>query len=266
MFLVPDDSVHVFDMKWETINSSDLRKMCTWVLGGRATFIAKFFKNLWLLENALDKIIKLNLFTWTIESIRQIQEERIPKCDCPHSGKGCHGFDGCFDEFSVVEVVQLLFCCASKQTRAKAACRGFSWGCWTTTRPLVRLSVSSVGWKGSCCAHDSRMWNWKPRYTPIISPTTLVHPLEYIWLFGVYGGTSSCSLRNDQEYPLPVLPFLSAHFVSRVPTPLRSEDSRYGVWGMDREWRYTFYDSDFVKENLWKIARSWVCNVYGLGR
>lgn len=52
--------------------------------------------------------------------------------------------------------------------------------------------------------------------------------------FSGYMG-ASCSLRNDQEYPLPVLPFLSAHFVSRVPTPLRSEDSRYGVWGMDRE-------------------------------
>lgn len=85
------------------------------------------------------------------------------------------------------------------------------------TRPLVRLSVSSVGWKGSCCAvHDSRMWNWKPRCTPIISPTTLVHPLEYIWPFGVYRGAArhlaACAMiRSIRSLFFPIPLRISSH-------------------------------------------------------
>lgn len=118
------------------------------------------------------------------------------------------------------------------------------------TRPLVRLSVSSVGWKGSCCAvHDSRMWNWKPRCTPIISPTTLVHPLEYIWPFGVYRGAARhlavCAMiRSIRSLFFPIPLRISS------PTPLRSEDSGCAVWGMTIHFlRFWLCEGKFVQDS-----------------
>lgn len=144
---------------------------------------------------------------------------------------------GVLTNFGVVEVVQLLFCCASKQTRGKAACRGFSWGCWTrrdaSFGPSVRLLRQVL--KGFLLC-SSRLTHVKLKAT-LHSHYITYHlgppPRIHMAFRGVYGGSaSSCSLRNDQEYPLPLLPYPSAHLVSRVPTPLRSEDSGCAVWGM----------------------------------
>lgn len=115
------------------------------------------------------------------------------------------------------------------------------------TRPLVRLSVSSVGWKGSCCAvHDSRMWNWKPRCTPIISPTTLVHPLEYIWPFGVYMGAARVILQLAQWSGVSAPSSSLSLCASRL-----TRSNSIKVWGF---WMCSLGDDDtlFTILTLWK--------------
>lgn len=138
--------------------------------------------------------------------------------------------------------MQLLFCCASSKPEPKLPAGDFHGGVGrrdASFGPSVRLLRWLKGFL-LCFTHVKLKATLHSHYI------TLVHPLEYIWLFGVYGGTSSCSLRNDQNYPLPFLPFLSTRLlVSRVSSPLRSrilEDIEFGGWMENDDTLFTTFD------------------------
>lgn len=180
-------------------------------------------------------MIKLSLFIFA-----NLYGKPRRKCDCPEKGLPQIGrvFWRIRCRRSLVQL--LLFCCASSKPEPKLPAGDFHGGVGgrdASFGPSVRLLRRLKGFL-LCFTHVKLKATLHSHYI------TLVHPLEYIWPFGVYGGTSSCSLRNDQNYPLPSLPFLSTRLlVSRVSSPLRCrilEDIEFG-W-MDGEWRYTFHD------------------------
>lgn len=172
------------------------------------------------------KIIKLNQFTCTIYT-QEFQSVTVQKRVGTDS-------TGVLTNFGVVEVVQLLFCCASKQTRGKAACRGFSWGCWTrrdaSFGPSVRLLRRLKGFL--LCS--SRLTHVKLKAT-LHSHYITYHlgppPRIHMAFRGVYGGSArhlaACAMiRSIRSLFFPIPLRISS------PTPLRSEDSGCAVWGM----------------------------------
>lgn len=177
------------------------------------------------------KIIKLNQFTCTIYT----QEERIPKCDC--SGKGWHGFDGCFDEFRCRRSGAAVVLLREQANQRQSCLQGIFMGVLDETRrvlwsvcpsPPSAERVPVVQFTTHACETESHAALPLYHLPPWSTPSNTYGLSGCIW----GQRASSCSLRNDQEYPLPLLPYPSAHLVSRVPTPLRSEDSGCAVWGM----------------------------------
>lgn len=186
------------------------------------------------------KIIKLNQFTCTIYT----QEERIPKCDC--SGKGWHGFDGCFDEFRCRRSGAAVVLLREQANQRQSCLQGIFMGVLDETRrvlwsvcpsPPSAERVPVVQFTTHACETESHAALPLYHLPPWSTPSNTYGLSGCIW----GQRASSCSLRNDQEYPLPLLPYPSAHLVS----------NSIKVWGF---WMCSLGDDDtlFTILTLWK--------------
>lgn len=196
------------------------------------TFISRLFKNLFYYfkswqctgqDHQIKSIYLHNLYS------------RIPKCDC--SEKGWHGFDGCFDEFRCRRSGAAVVLLREQANQRQSCLQGIFMGVLDETRrvlwsvcpsPPSAERVPVVQFTTHACETESHAALPLYHLPPWSTPSNTYGLSGCIW----GQRASSCSLRNDQEYPLPLLPYPSAHLVSRVPTPLRSEDSGCAVWGM----------------------------------
>lgn len=205
------------------------------------TFISRLFKNLFYYfkswqctgqDHQIKSIYLHNLYS------------RIPKCDC--SEKGWHGFDGCFDEFRCRRSGAAVVLLREQANQRQSCLQGIFMGVLDETRrvlwsvcpsPPSAERVPVVQFTTHACETESHAALPLYHLPPWSTPSNTYGLSGCIW----GQRASSCSLRNDQEYPLPLLPYPSAHLVS----------NSIKVWGF---WMCSLGDDDtlFTILTLWK--------------